>query len=158
MKVIAEKSPLHQIKHWFEQNHHDPSAKDIQTQAADYLTAVTSFLLASQEIGTTSPAREELGFSVNVIDFIQRRVRASSLGIELDFDSVDREMMLRTLCAQIHSCIGLAHMLEMDIGGALQELAESDQIRLDRTGHPVFGDAKSAEGNPVRRPNYIQYT
>lgn len=148
-----------QIISWFQKVHPNPSSKDLHNQASDYLVSMTSFLLACQEIGATSPAREELGFAVNVINFMQRRIQAGSLGIELNFDEADREMILRTLCAQIHACIGLAHMLQMDIGGALKERAESDDSRLGLDGQPIFNDKnKISVGAAFRQPDYIPFT
>ena len=158
MKKIPTRSPVDQMKSWFEKVHPDPSDRDIRNQAANYLTSTTAFLLACQEVASTSASREELGFSVNVIDFIQRRIKASSEGIDLNVTDLDRVMMLTALCAQIRACIGIAHMLEMDVGGALQELAESDLTKLDPDGRPVFNDKNLlSDGQSYRRPDYMQF-
>lgn len=135
----------------------DQAAKDMHVQASEFLTSTLGFLLACQEIATSSTSREELGFSTNVIEFIQRRIRKSSEGIELDFDALDRELMLKAICVQIRTCIGLAHMLEMDVGGALQELADSEDERLSPDGQPLFNNNHKNIGEAHRRPDYIKF-
>lgn len=154
-----ELSPTQQIRSWFQLAHPNPSDRDAHNQAADHLTTSLAFLLACQEVGSTSATREELGFAVNVIDFIQRRVTSQSLGIELSFADLDREMMLKALCQQVRSCVGLAHMLEMDIEGALIEMVDSDRTRLGSDGQPVFNiKNRIVDGPGSRRPNYMQFT
>ena len=150
---------MKQIEDYFSKLYPDPSAKDIHNQAAEHITASLAFLLCCQEVGSTSSAREELGFVVNVVDFIQRRIKAKSAGIELMFEGVDRTALLAALCSQIRSCKGLAYMLELDIEGALKEMTESDHSRLGEDGQPIFSDAnKMIDGQNYRRPNYIQFT
>lgn len=144
MDTLQAPSSFDLIHSYFKHTHPDPSSKDLHTQAADYLSATTSFLLLCQEIGSSSPAREELGFAVNVVDFIQRRVRSSSQGIELTFEDVDQDMLARTLCVQINACIGLAHMLEIDLGGALNDLVESQAHCTSPKGQTAFPTSKVA--------------
>lgn len=159
MKPIKAPTQTQQIKTWFEMVHPDPSIKDVHVQAADHLTSSLAFLLSCQEVGKTSSFREELSFGVNVIDFIQRRIRASSEGIELAIEEFDRPATLLALCSQIRSCIGLAHMLEMDIEGALSEMVVSDSSRLGEDGQPIFNDRnKLVDGSKYRRPDYMQFT
>lgn len=158
MNMIKTPNPTQQIKSWFEKTHPNPSDRDVHLQASEYLTSTLGFLLAAQEVGSSAANREELGFALNVIEFIQRRIRASSEGIELQLTDLDREAMLAALCTQIRACIGLAHMLEMDVQGALTEMADSDDTRLGTNGQPLFTDAsKLHDGRHFRRPNYIQF-
>lgn len=156
MSKIKTPNPVAVIVDSFRKTSPSPSSKDIHNQVSDYLSSTLGFLISCQEIATSSTSREEIGFSTNVIEFIQRRIRKTSEGIELDFDGLDRELMLKSLCVQIRTCIGLAHMLEMDIGGALQELAESDHARINTDKQPLFND-KNHGDEAHRRPNYMQF-
>ena len=158
MKTTEPASVFAKINVWFQKTIPSPSPTDIHTQAADHLENSVAFLLVCQEIGSNKSSREELGFAVNVLDFTQRRVRSLTDGTELVIDDLDRESLIRALCSQVRSCIGLAYMLEMDLEGALQEVSASDNTRLGVTGEPIFnGLNQIVNGDRFRRPVYTQF-
>lgn len=61
----------------------------------------------------------------------------------------DRKELLDSLCDQIVTAVGLAHMYGLDINGALQEVNRSNWSKFV-DGEPVFDD----NGKIKKGPNY----
>lgn len=147
---IHSKSSLSQIKSWFERAVPTPTHQNIHTQIACHLEEFCEMLTALADAGSTFPAREEMGFAHNVIDFIQRRLKAGD-GLEIEVNDLNRVEVLDALCDQIVTAIGIAHMLEMDIQGALQEVADSNDSKFTADGQPIF----NAQHKIVKGPRYF---
>jgi hypothetical protein len=75
--------------------------------------------------------------------------KSKSIGLDVDFMGLDRVELLDSLCDQIVTAIGVAHMFKMNIFGALAEVNESNYSKFV-DGLPVFNE----HGKIVKGPNY----
>jgi predicted HAD superfamily Cof-like phosphohydrolase len=64
-------------------------------------------------------------------------------------DEVDRKELLDSLCDQIVTAVGVAHMFDMDISGALSEVNRANWSKYVE-GQPVF----DANGKIAKGPGY----
>lgn len=62
----------------------------------------------------------------------------------------DRQELLDSLCDQIVTAVGVAHMFGMDIEGALAEVNRSNWSKFDQDGQPLF----DKNGKIKKGPNY----
>ena len=62
----------------------------------------------------------------------------------------NRELLLDSLCDQIVTAVGVAHMFGLDIEGALQEVNRSNWSKFDSDGQPLF----DKKGKIKKGPNY----
>jgi hypothetical protein len=67
-------------------------------------------------------------------------------------DNVDRKELLDSLCDQIVTAVGVAHMHDMDIVGALMEVNRSNYSKFDSDGNPIFNE----NGKIKKGPYYIK--
>jgi predicted HAD superfamily Cof-like phosphohydrolase len=67
-----------------------------------------------------------------------------------DLTVADRVELLDSLCDQIVTATGVAHMLGMDIEGALKEVNRSNWSKFDDEGNPLF----DKNGKIKKGPNY----
>lgn len=151
-------SIIRDIESWFRTIQPAPSYHDIHLQFSQLIEKNIDLLVCLQEAGETAHARDEIGFSVSVLDFLKRRFSSTPQGIEVDINALDRASVLRALCQQILTAIGIAQALEMNIDGALQDLVACNQSQLDRTGRPVFSlQRKLVPVTDHRVPQYSAY-
>ena len=143
---------INQIKTWFEKAVPAPTYANAHAQLSvhfeEIAEMVTALFLASHD----DKSSEQLGLLLSVLDYSKRQVRSQEAGIHIDFDAIDRVAFLDALCDQIVTSIGLAHMLGMDIRGAIQEVAESNDSKFDDEGKPIFNEALKI----IKGPNYFQ--
>lgn len=71
--------------------------------------------------------------------------------IELDLGSINRKLLLDSLCDQIVTAIGIARYLKMDIVGALAEVDRSNWSKFEN-GQPI----KDHNGKILKGKNYSQ--
>lgn len=70
-----------------------------------------------------------------------------------DIDEEGKACLLDDLCDQIVTAIGVAHMLGMDIEGALKEINDSNHSKFEH-GKAVFDEnGKITKGVNYKRPN-----
>lgn len=147
-----------QIKTWFEKAVPQPTLTNIHTQLGVHFEEIGEMLTSLQEAGVDFPAREQLAFTTSVIDFIQRRLKSAPGSLEIAIDDIDRTALLDSLCDQIVTAIGVAHMLGMDIEGALQEVADSNDSKFGPDGEPIFNEQrKIIKGSLYWAPNLSQF-
>lgn len=53
---------------------------------------------------------------------------------------INRNELLDSLCDQIVTAVGVAHMFGMDIEGALQEVTRSNWSKFDENDQPLFDE------------------
>ena len=88
--------------------------------------------------------------------YLQRQLKTGA--IELDLTQIDRIVLLNALCDQIVTAVGTAHMLGMDIHGALAEVAASNDSKFGEDGHPIFNqEQKIVKGPNYRAPDLSRY-
>lgn len=70
----------------------------------------------------------------------------------------ERVVLLDALCDQIVTAVGVAHMLGMDIKGAMVEVNESNFSKFDPLLQPIFDEnGKIMKGPNYRKPDLIPY-
>ncbi len=126
---------IQQIKRWFETAVPEPTPHNASVQYGCHLEEVSEGLLASLD-------------SIDA-EMVSQLAHDYKHGMELAI--ADREEMLDALCDQIVTAIGVAHMLGMDIEGALQEVARSNDSKFV-DGHPIFNES----GKIMKGPNYTK--
>jgi hypothetical protein len=70
---------------------------------------------------------------------------------DVDLITIDRKELLDSLCDQIVTAIGVAHMFGFDIRSALKEVADSNDSKFV-DGKPIF----NAAGKIAKGPNYFK--
>lgn len=158
--VNAPKQPLGQIRQiarWFEKAVPNPSDRNAHTQIGVHFEEVFEMVQALGAAGATHPAREQLSFAADVLSFFQRQLKSGDL--EITFDKVDRVALLDALCDQIVTAVGVAHMLGMDIEGALKAVAVSNDSKFGEDGQPIFSkQRKIMKGPHYQSPDLAEYT
>lgn len=139
---------IRQIKSWFETAVPHPNKRNKFAQLGVHFEEVSEMLDALHASGDTFSSREILGFSRDVLTYLQRQLKDNQ--VELDVDNIDRVGLLDALCDQIVTAVGTAHMLGMDIEGALQEVANSNDSKFGPDGFPIF----NAELKIMKGPGY----
>lgn len=151
MSNVIPFSQTRQIKSWFEKAVPDPSNHNIHSQIGVHLEEVVEMLVVLQSAGATMRVRDELGLAVDVLNYAQKQIKAFTAGSEIVTEDLDRTELLDALCDQIVTAIGIAHMLDMDIEGALKEVANSNDSKFDPNGNPIFNEQKKI----LKGPNYF---
>jgi hypothetical protein len=126
------------IKRWFEVAVPNPDEKNKAVQLACHFEEVGEMLA---ELG--------LGEEAIMLDEIADDIKSSG---KFNFEGVDRKELLDALCDQIVTAIGTAHMLSMDIIGALGAVDASNWSKFDENRMPIF----DANGKIKKGPNYVK--
>lgn len=137
-----------QIQGWFQKSFPDPTEQNMHTQLGVHLEEISEMMEVLNAAGSTQRNREQLQFSLDVLNYIQKEVKAHSKGVSIEFTDIDRQALLDALCDQIVTAVGVAHMLKMDIGGALQEVADSNDSKFDKDGMPIFNNQMKVMKGP----------
>ena len=149
-------SSISQIRQWFQTAVPSPTTQNIHTQIGVNLEETAEMLSVLRDAGATFPAREQLGFVHDVSVYMQRQLKTGR--IEIALDDLDRVALLDALCDQIVTAVGIAQFLNMDIEGALKEVADSNDSKFDHAGQPIFNDQKKIMKGPgYRAPDLSQF-
>lgn len=149
--------PINQITRWFETAVPNPSDRNALTQIGVHFEEVSEMLQALRKAGSEAQGREQLTFAGDVLSYFQRQLKSGDLAIT--FDNVDRVTLLDALCDQIVTAVGVAHMLGMDIEGALKEVASSNDSKFGEDGKPIFNEqSKIMKGPHYQSPDLTAYT
>lgn len=155
-KDTQSTNQIRKIKAWFETAVPDPSPHNTSTQLAVHFEEVAEMLEALAPAGSTFPAKEQLHFSHDVMNYVQRQMKTKH--IDLDLTQVNRVNLLDALCDQVVTAIGVAHMFGMDIESALLEVGDSNNSKFDSNGNPIFdAQNKIIKGPNYRKPNLTPY-
>ena len=134
------------IKSWFEQAMPAPTIHNFQVQLGCHFEEVAEMLIELRVVGT---AQHVSGHAV------QEALRAvSKLADQLKQGEItvvplSRKLLLDSICDQNVTGTGVAHMLGMDIEGALNEVNQRNWSKFV-DGKPIFDD----NGKIKKGPNY----
>ena len=131
---------IRQIKRWFELAVPAPTEQNIQSQLGVQFEEVSEMLCVLKEAANSYSEREQLAFVTDAVGFAQRRLKEGRQGISINLGDLDRVELLDALCDQIVTAVGVAHMLDLDIEGALKEVADSNDSKFDDNGQPIFNE------------------
>lgn len=159
MLVSSQQNVITQITNLVDKVVPDPNNYNIHNQIALHLEKFSTVLSSLKDAGSTQRARDELGLAIDVTSHAQKQVAAYTSGSEIVLSDLNRVELLDALCRQIITAVGLAHMLNMDISSALQEVANSDDTVLDDDGNPIFNEQKKVvKSRNYTYPNLYAYT
>jgi NTP pyrophosphatase (non-canonical NTP hydrolase) len=149
--LVRSTHPIRQIKSWFRKAVPCPTNQNAHAQIGVHLEEVAEMLQLLQSAGAHRAVRDELQLAVDVINHVQRQIKAYTQGSEIMLKHLNREEILDALCDQIVTAVGVAHMLDMDIENALIEVACSNDSKFDREGRPIFNEQKKI----LKGPDYF---
>ncbi|AGR46544.1 putative phosphoribosyl-ATP pyrophosphohydrolase [Pseudoalteromonas phage TW1] len=137
------------IKKWFKTAKPNPSVEDACVQIGCHYEEVSEM---AETIGSYDLAakieREANCFKDRYSGCVYR------LDCDEDFNKVK---LLDDLCDQIVTAVGVAHMLGMDIEGALNEVNNSNWSKFE-DGKPVFNEqGKIAKGRDYFAPDLTKF-
>lgn len=161
-KGVADQSMtfqhIEQIKVWFEKAVPQPDSKNIHTQLSVHFEEIKEMVEVLMDAGKDHHTREQLGFAIDVLDFLQRRMREFPEGAQISYQDLDRVSLLDALCDQIVTAVGVAHMLDLDIVSGLAEVSKSNDSKFDMNGNPIFSDErKIIKGEQYFAPDLAPY-
>lgn len=140
------------IKKWFELAKPNPTSEDACVQIGCHYEEVAEMA-------------EAIGDDLNVINDLASEYKskdASALffteNLKIKGNAVDlKTELLDSLCDQIVTAIGVAHMLDFDIEGAINEVNNSNYSKFE-DGKPVFNEqGKIAKGKDYFAPNLEKF-
>lgn len=140
------------IKKWFELAVPEPTIETVCVQIGCHYEEVAEMARALSD---------EVVFKINkTADFYKSKEVSHLITAEaakLGLVDVDRVELLDSLCDQIVTAIGVAHMLDMDIVGALNEVNNSNYSKFE-DGKPAFNEqGKIAKGKDYFSPDLAKF-
>lgn len=141
-------STLEETDDWFDACYPAPTTKNLNTQMGVHFEEVGEMI---DEVTPTTSEAEYL--------FMVARKAISKLSMYLkETDGTviikpeNRIGYIDAICDQIVTATGCAHMSQMNLIGAMDEVNRSNYSKFDETGHPIFDEnLKVAKG-----PNYTK--
>jgi NTP pyrophosphatase (non-canonical NTP hydrolase) len=127
---------IKQIKQWFELAKPNPTEEDVSAQVGVHFSEVGEMVEAIG-LGAGGAFRELMSLEEH---YLRKRCVVTTR---------DDEELLDSLCDQIVTAIGVAHMKGYDIEGALQEVARSNDSKFVN-GKPIFNE----HGKIMKGPSY----
>ena len=125
------------IKLWFERAVPTPTDKNRAVQIGVHFEEVSEMCDALSQDGLRSDL-------FHVAELFKK-----DLELSIDHKLIDRKELLDSLCDQIVTAVGVAHMFGLDIAGALSEVNRSNWSKFIE-GQPVFNE----HGKIAKGPNY----
>lgn len=144
---------LVQINNWFKEAVPEPTKDKQRVQMGVHYEEVSEML---ESISETSNSHYRTQITAT---FQSLRILSDSMKKNPDFDLVvkDRDELLDSLCDQIVTAVGVAHMNGFDILGAIQEVSNSNWSKFV-DGKPVFDDnGKISKGPKYFKPNLSKF-
>lgn len=121
---------IKQTLEWFRAAVPAPDNRTLSVQVGCHLEEVAEMLEAVACLGRADEALE--------LAFHSLQITGDSLKSgEASIERLDRTALLDSLCDQIVTAVGVAHMLGMDIEGALAEVNRANFSKFEN-GKPVF--------------------
>lgn len=121
---------IKQTLEWFRAAVPNPDNRTLSVQVGCHFEEVAEMLEAVTSGGDTEAAIETAFGALHI----------ASVGLksgEARIECVDRVALLDSLCDQIVTAVGIAHMMGMDIEGALAEVNRANFSKFEN-GAPVF--------------------
>jgi len=137
------------IKLWFEIAVPNPTDENVSVQYGCHLEEVAEMLKASTD------SCESV-----IIDDLASSYKANNYHFMYPLTNLDKDQkieLLDSLCDQIVTAVGVAHMMGMDIDGALKEVNDSNMSKFEY-GKAVFNEnGKIKKGKYYRKPDLTPF-
>lgn len=150
--------PIHQIQTWCSTAVPRPESVNITTQIGVRLEEVAEMLEPISDMSMNQQTSDQLNLVLEMLRHMSKQFKSPGRGFLIDTRYVDRKDLLDALCDQIVTAVGIAHMFGMDIEGALREVADSNDLKFDQNGQPIFNThRKIIKGPSYRAPDLSPY-
>lgn len=138
---------IEQIDNWFSECKPKPTEDDVYVQLAVVIEEFRELLYSFHDMPSPATLRLPHIQALHHLGLLEAALkRGVKMGVE------DRVQVLDALCDITVTCIGLANFLGMDFQSALQEVADSNDSKLE-DGQPVFDEnGKMAKGKDYFAP------
>jgi hypothetical protein len=141
---MSNENTVTSILNWFEAALPSPTEKNMAVQLGVHFEEVAEMLTS---LG--------FGYEALVLDSLAESLKGPT---PPSLDNVDRKEMLDSLCDQIVTATGVAHMFRMRIVSALTEVNESNWSKFDENGQPIFNEnGKIMKGENYFKPNLAPF-
>lgn len=131
---------LHDTKEWFNRAKPDPTVDSMRVQLGVHVEEVAEMFDA---VGMPE------GW---LLEVIASRLKDGTYPRSTSYADVNRKELLDSLCDQIVTAVGVAHMHNLDILGAMKEVNRSNWSKFDENGNPIFNE----QGKIAKGPNYTK--
>jgi hypothetical protein len=154
LALVPQSVDISTIKLWFERAVPKPTDKNISTQLGCHFEEIAEML---DSLVPGSPINAEIHAAADEMK------RGPQTQEQIEYfrgviGRVDRTELLDSLCDQIVTAIGVAHMFGLDINGALSEVNASNWSKFDENGRPIFNEqGKIAKGPNYRKPDLSRF-
>lgn len=141
-------------KVWFEKAVAQPLDSNLHTQIGVHFEEVGEMI---ETIMALDPETQKLKtLALFHITQLAEHLKGSIQKIMIH--PTDRVDFLDAVCDQIVTATGSAHMLQMDVVGALNEVNASNFSKFDENGNPIFGpNMKVTKGPAYRKPDLTDF-
>lgn len=141
---MVNKMKIKDIKKWFEVAIPEPTIEQACIQIGCHYEEMAEMASATRD--------EEAVGELERISAEYKKPNWYYLDVINNFDDEEKIELLDSLCDQIVTAIGVAHMLGMDIEGALKEVNKSNHSKFE-DGKAVFNEqGKISKGNNYKPP------
>lgn len=137
---------LDQTVEFFEKAKPNPTDKDISVQLGVHFEEVREMII--ELIPTNPHAKTLLDRAESSLYNLAEHLKLTEGQISID-NPIE---YLDSLCDQIVTAVGAAHMCSYDILGAMDEVNRSNLSKFDKDGNPVFDPNRKI----VKGPNYFK--
>ena len=147
---------IENIREWFKRAVPEPQPVNQKAQLSFHMEEFAEMLDALVASGINAngeafdPAEQDAAETYHAVKYLGEGIRYGKIIPSLD--KMDRKEFLDSLCDQIVTAVGVAHMLNLDIVGALNEVNKSNWSKFDADGQPIFDETKKI----IKGPNYFK--
>lgn len=124
---------IQQIENWFTVSTPEPTHQNFNTQAGIHVEEFAEMIETVR--GRDPESQKRLDEALRVVSALADDMKSGAVKIDI----ADAEEFLDAMCDQIVTATGTAKLAGMDVSGALQQVADSN-------------DSKFVDGKPVRDP------
>lgn len=142
------------IRLWFHRAVPNPDEKNVHVQLGCHLEEFVEMLeavtpLSPRTVDLLEKAKEA---NRNLADYLKQTTEVVMIHPN------DRVEYLDAICDQLVTLVGCAHMSELDIVGASDEVNLSNWSKFDEQGQPIFNEhGKIAKGPRYRAPELTDF-
>jgi hypothetical protein len=141
---MSNENTVTSILNWFEAAVPSPNEKNMAVQLGVHFEEVAEMLTS---LG--------FGYEALVLDSLAESLKGPT---PPSLDNVDRKELLDSLCDQMVTATGVAHMFRMRIVSGLREVDRSNWSKFDADGNPIFNEnGKITKGPHYFKPNLAPF-
>lgn len=146
MTEITSFRPISAIISWFNKAKPNPNEKDRSTQLGVHIEEVAEMLelLYGTDQHSSTTLSQALFWNTQLANLLKNKPGS------IELSSTNRELFADALCDQIVTATGVGVLYQIDMQGALSDVAESNASKFDDDGLPIL----NKQGKIMKGPNY----